>query len=142
MARRGIADSEAYGLARTSGTFLAINLAEPLVSLGRWDEAIEVIEQALDLTPPAPYRASLQGFVGDIALARGDLERAQTLFNAQRSVLARGSFRDQTVLPHALREIELLAAQGRAEEGRSWPPAPCASRTSWPARATPGRCCW
>ncbi|WP_327091330.1 helix-turn-helix transcriptional regulator [Nonomuraea sp. NBC_01738] len=118
MARRGIADSEAYGLARTSGTFLAINLAEPLVSLGRWDEAIEVIEQALDLTPPAPYRASLQGFVGDIALARGDLERAQTLFNAQRSVLARGSFRDQTVLPHALREIELLAAQGRAEEGR------------------------
>ena len=29
-ARRGIADAERHGLARTSGAFLAINLAEPL----------------------------------------------------------------------------------------------------------------
>lgn len=118
VARRGIADAEEYGLARTSGTFLAINLAEPLVSLGRWDEALEVIEHALDLAPPAPYRASLQGFILDIALARGNLERAQAMFTAQRSVLSRGTYRDQSLLPHALREIELLVARGRMDEAR------------------------
>ncbi|MET8987661.1 AAA family ATPase [Nonomuraea wenchangensis] len=116
VARAGIADSAHYGLARTSGTFLAINLAEPLVSLGRWDEALEVIEQALDLTPPAPYRASLQGFVTDIALARGQLDRAEQLFDASRGVLARGTFRDQTLLPHLRRKVELLEARGQAGE--------------------------
>ncbi|MEU4515682.1 AAA family ATPase [Nonomuraea wenchangensis] len=116
VARAGIADSAHYGLARTSGTFLAINLAEPLVSLGRWDEALEVIEQALDLTPPAPYRASLQGFVTDIALARGQLDRAEQLFDASRGVLARGTYRDQTLLPHLRRKVELLDARGQAGE--------------------------
>ncbi|GAA1741051.1 helix-turn-helix transcriptional regulator [Nonomuraea bangladeshensis] len=116
VARAGIADSAHYGLARTSGTFLAINLAEPLVSLGRWDEALEVIEQALDLTPPAPYRASLQGFITDIALARGQLDRAEQLFDASRGVLSRGTYRDQTLLPHLRRKVELLEARGEAGE--------------------------
>ncbi|MEV4890794.1 AAA family ATPase [Nonomuraea sp. NPDC055795] len=116
VARRGIADAEEYGLARTSGTFLAINLAEPLVSLGRWDEALEVIEHALDLAPPAPYRASLQGFVGDIALWRGDLDKAEAMFAAQQSVIKRSIYRDQHMLPVAAREIDLHTARGRMEE--------------------------
>ena len=37
---------------------LAINLAEPLVSLGRWDEAAEVIERALQFIPPRVRRSS------------------------------------------------------------------------------------
>jgi DNA-binding CsgD family transcriptional regulator len=116
VARRGIADAEAYGLARTSGAFLAINLSEPLLSLGRWDEALEVMARALDVVPPAPYRASLQGFATDIALARGDLDRADSLFRASTAVMAHGTFRDQSVLPHLRREIELLIAHGRGEE--------------------------
>ena len=39
VAREGIADAERHGLARTRGAFLAINVAEPLLYLGRWDEA-------------------------------------------------------------------------------------------------------
>ena len=60
VARAGIASARDYGLARSTGTFLAINVAEPLVSLGRWDEAIEAIEHALALSPPAgqPSRAA------------------------------------------------------------------------------------
>ncbi|MFI7632574.1 AAA family ATPase [Nonomuraea sp. NPDC049400] len=115
VARDGIEEAGLYGLARTSGTFLSINLAEPLVSLGRWDEALEVIEHALDLTPPAPYRASLQGFATDIALARGELDQADKLLGASRSVLSRGTFRDQTVLPHLCRQIRLLQARGQLE---------------------------
>ncbi|MFD2350681.1 LuxR C-terminal-related transcriptional regulator [Nonomuraea ferruginea] len=71
VARDGIALAERYGLARTSGTFLSINLAEPLMSLGRWDEALEVIEHALELVPPPPHQTGLRGFATDIALARG-----------------------------------------------------------------------
>ncbi|GAA2852715.1 LuxR family transcriptional regulator [Streptosporangium fragile] len=117
VARGGVADAEAYGVARTSGAFLSINLAEPLVSLGRWDEALEVVEHALELVPPPPHRASLEGFATDIALARGDLDRAGALFRSAGAVIARGVFRDQTVLPHVRREIELLAARGRSDEG-------------------------
>ena len=58
VARQGIADAERHGLARTSGAFLAINLAEPLLYLGRWDEAAEVAERALDLAPPPRTRAA------------------------------------------------------------------------------------
>ena len=36
VARAGIVRARDYGLARSTGTFLAINVAEPLVALGRW----------------------------------------------------------------------------------------------------------
>ncbi|MFC4530117.1 helix-turn-helix transcriptional regulator [Sphaerisporangium dianthi] len=116
VARRGIADAEAYGLARTSGAFLAINLAEPLMSLGRWDEALEVIERGVEVVPPPPYRASLQGFAAEIMMARGDVERAEALFHATAKVIAMGTYRDQAILPHLRREIELLIARGRDGE--------------------------
>ncbi|TDD41063.1 helix-turn-helix transcriptional regulator [Nonomuraea terrae] len=116
VAREGVEEATRYGLARTSGTFLAINLAEPLVSLGRWDEALRAIEQAISLAPPAPYRASLQGFAFDIALARGQYDRAEQLLASSRSVLSRGTHRDQAVLPHLCRSVRLLKARGRSAE--------------------------
>jgi DNA-binding CsgD family transcriptional regulator/tetratricopeptide (TPR) repeat protein len=116
VAREGVEEARQYGLARTSGTFLSINLAEPLVSLGRWDEALQVVEHALELAPPAPYRASLQGFATDIALARGQFDRAEKLLEASRSVLSRGNYRDQTTLPHLCREIRLLQARGQLDQ--------------------------
>ena len=59
VAREGLAAAREYGLARTYGAVLANNVAEPLVSLGRWDEAGEVIERALRLFPPRLNRACM-----------------------------------------------------------------------------------
>jgi DNA-binding CsgD family transcriptional regulator len=114
-ARRGIADAERHGLARTSGAFLAINLAEPLWYLGRWDEAVEVTGRALDLAPPVRTRIGLWVVSGAIALARGDTATAARRAAACRSVLASHGYDDQHHLPLAWLDIEVaLAAEGPA----------------------------
>jgi ATP/maltotriose-dependent transcriptional regulator MalT len=114
-ARRGIADAERHGLARTSGAFLAINLAEPLWYLGRWDEAVQVTGRALDLAPPLRTRIGLWVVNGAIALARGDLATAARRAGACRTVLASHGYDDQHHLPLASLEIDLaLAAEGPA----------------------------
>ncbi|HEY7918725.1 MAG TPA: AAA family ATPase [Streptosporangiaceae bacterium] len=116
VARAGIADARDYGLARTSGAVLAINLAEPLVSLGRWDEADEVIERALQLLPPRLSRSSLWRLSGDLALARGDLAAAAEHVASIRSALDRARYKDEHQLPLTRLETELRLAQGRPAE--------------------------
>ena len=116
VARDGIADAARYGLARTQGTFLAINLAEPLYSLGRWDEAIEVIERALDLAAPADTRASLLTLAGFIAMARGDLETASRTVQPIARPGAAFGFQAQRALPQAKLRIDLLTTQRRYRE--------------------------
>jgi DNA-binding CsgD family transcriptional regulator/tetratricopeptide (TPR) repeat protein len=113
VARAGITDARQYGLARTSGAVLAINLAEPLVSLGRWDEAGEVIERALQLLPPRLSRSSLWRLSGDMALARGDLDGAAEALALVRAGLDGTRFKDEHQLPAARLEAGLRLAQGR-----------------------------
>jgi DNA-binding NarL/FixJ family response regulator len=115
VAQLGIADAERHGLARTRGAFLAINLAEPLLYLGRWDEAMEVVERALDLAPPSLTRVGLWIMSGWIALARGDTATAARRAAASRAVLAGVTYDDQEHLPQAVLDIELaLATDGPA----------------------------
>ncbi len=114
-ARRGIAEAERHGLARTGGAFLAINLAEPLWYLGQWDEALEVTGRALDLAPQHRTRVGLWAVDGAIATARGDLAAAARRLAACRTVLAGGGYDEQHDLPLAGLEIDLaLAAEGPA----------------------------
>jgi tetratricopeptide (TPR) repeat protein len=113
VARAGISDARDYGLARTSGAVLAINLAEPLVSLGRWDEAGEVIERALQLLPPRLSRSSLWRLTGDMALARGDLAAAAEAVASIKATLDRTRYKDEHQLPLARLEAELRLAQER-----------------------------
>ena len=111
-ARRGIADAERHGLARTSGAFLSINLAEPLYYLGQWDEAVQVAGRALDLAPPVRTRVGLWVMDGAIALARGDHTMAVRRANAARQVLAAGGFDEQHHLPLAWLDTEIALAAG------------------------------
>ena len=120
VAQAGIAEAARYGLARSEGTFLAINVAEPLYSLGRWDEAIEVIDRALALAAPPRTRACLQVVGGAIALARGDLAGASSLEASAAQLLSgiRGQAHChvEDYLAAARLRIELLTAQRRRRE--------------------------
>ena len=118
-ARAGIAQAQAYGLARSTGTFLAINVAEPLAALGRWDEAIEVIDHALALSPPHLNRVGLRLLAAEIALRRGELAAAQDNLAAAQAAL--GGYRhprygDQYLLPLVQLRAELWLAQGRSAD--------------------------
>ncbi len=110
VAGQGIADAERHGLARTSGAFLAINLAEPLMYLGRWDEAAEVAERGLDLAPPPLTRAALSIVRAWIALARGDVATGARRAAASRAVVSSTRYDDQYRLPQAALDIEVTLA--------------------------------
>lgn len=116
VARKGVISARDYGLARATGTLLAANVAEPLMSLGRWDEAGDVIEHALELSPPPGTRAVLLLLTGQMALARGDLAGATRSAAAAGGALTRLGYRDQTHLPLARLETGLRLAQDRPGE--------------------------
>jgi len=119
VARAGIASAEDYGVARSSGTFLAIDVAEPLAALGRWDEATEVLEHALALSPTwHTNRVGLRQLVGELALRRGELAAA-----AESAAIARGGLagigqwhRGQYAIPVARLDIELMLAEGKPSD--------------------------
>ncbi|WP_281176511.1 helix-turn-helix transcriptional regulator [Spirillospora albida] len=87
VAAQGATLARKAGVARTQGTFLCINQAEPLVSLGRWDEAMAVIRHALDQDPAITTRTSLLVLAGEIALARGDLADANACLSRAGEIM-------------------------------------------------------
>jgi DNA-binding CsgD family transcriptional regulator/tetratricopeptide (TPR) repeat protein len=115
VARQGVRDAEAAGLARALGTFLAINLAESLIALGRWDEALEVVERALELAPAPLHRGALRTMQAQVAIARaGPPAAAEAVADARRA-LSDVHREDQYHLPLDGLETRLrLAADGPA----------------------------
>jgi DNA-binding CsgD family transcriptional regulator/tetratricopeptide (TPR) repeat protein len=112
VARRGVADAERYGMGRTSGTFLAINVAEPLYALGRWNESLEVAERALDLTPSPRTRAGLWLVMALIDLGRGNLETAGQRLSDIRSVFSAIRYSDQFHLVQGNLDVAFQLASG------------------------------
>jgi DNA-binding CsgD family transcriptional regulator len=110
-ARSGLAEAQRYGLSRTSGSVLAINLVESLLMMGEWDEAGSVL--SLALTSNRYHRYSLQRLAGDLALGRGDLAGSREALSSAQDLLAGRAFQHQSQLPVARLEIELLAAEGQ-----------------------------
>ncbi|GAA4588045.1 LuxR family transcriptional regulator [Planotetraspora phitsanulokensis] len=94
VARRGMTHARGAGRARSLGTLIAANLAEPLASLGRWDEARQVVAAALALDPPPIYRAWLLIVDGTVAAWRGDTSDAEEILRLVRP-LTRGRSRGE-----------------------------------------------
>ncbi|MEW2386415.1 AAA family ATPase [Micromonospora sp. NPDC047707] len=76
IAREGLQLAGQAGLSRTLGARVATYLAEALMIVGQWDEALEVIAHVEELEPPAGYLAALLALRGRIEIARGDTGRA------------------------------------------------------------------
>ena len=68
--------AEEWGRMRARGSMLAQNRAEVLISLGRWDEALELVDNALADGPPPWYDAALRLEIAVIAVRRGRYDEA------------------------------------------------------------------
>jgi ATP/maltotriose-dependent transcriptional regulator MalT len=148
VARDGVRAAAEYGLARTSGVTLAVNTAEPLVSLGRWDEAGEVIERARQLMPPVLAGSSLWRLSGDMAVARGDLAVADECVAMVKAALSGTRYKDEHQLALARLETEVRTAQDRPAEalaaaGAALDDIPVAHspRYVWPLLVAAARAC-
>ena len=131
---------------------LAVNQAEPLFALGRWDDALAIAAAALDhfLAPGPMNRALLHVITGSVRLARGDLDAASRSLMTARGALRSVRYEDQHQLPLARLEIlsrwrraarrpRLAAASqtmDRFELGGSSP------RYGWPVVAAAPSRCW
>jgi ATP/maltotriose-dependent transcriptional regulator MalT len=113
VAREAMARARAHGLARTDGSLLAVNVAEPLVSLGHWGEAAEVIEHALEFSPPPTLRDALRILAAQIELARGDLVSAAEYAALGSRLLGGRDYEAQFALPAVQMQAEVLVAQGQ-----------------------------
>ena len=115
-ARRGLAVTEKLALTRTFGQLLAGNLADPLVLLGRLDEASTVVEHALGLGWATPNgTAYLIQLSGRIALLRGDLDAASALVRQGDEIRERNRLLLQDSLPQLQLGAWLANEKGDAD---------------------------
>jgi tetratricopeptide (TPR) repeat protein len=104
--RQGLARARELGLARQVAAPIAGKLAESLTSVGRWDEALEVLEEILELDQPPLGRAHPLLVRGRIEVARGDLDGASGTLGELRSLPAGLHAEAQYALPLARLEID------------------------------------
>ena len=110
VARSGLIEAARYGLSRTSGAILAVNVAEPLIAAGHWADADQVISGAIAAPSTGPHRGSLWLVAGALALARGDLSGAADALDRASDLIASQRYRSQSHLPHVQLQVELAAA--------------------------------
>ena len=75
------------GLMYAQGVFLAGNQAEPLLRLGRYDEAESVLDEALAIGVSASAIASPTLMRAELALARGELDLGRELVTRVHAIL-------------------------------------------------------
>ncbi|GAA1549587.1 helix-turn-helix transcriptional regulator [Kribbella lupini] len=72
--------AQRWGRMRARGSMLVQIRAEALISLGRWDEALEQVDNALTDGPPPWYDAALRLEIAQIAVRRGRYDEAAHQF--------------------------------------------------------------
>src|SRR5690348_10971067 len=134
----GAALAERSGMARSYGSFLVGNQAEPLLRLGQWAEADQLTAGGLTGLPEGVFAATLRLLRAELAAMRGRYgDSARELAAARRAM---GDIRDPQYVQSA-GYVEALGAIGQGDlatardavaaalsEGTS----PWAGRYSWP----------
>jgi DNA-binding CsgD family transcriptional regulator/tetratricopeptide (TPR) repeat protein len=138
MAQAGTALATRVGMSRNLGSHLVGNAAEPLVRLGRWDEADELLAPALAALPEGVFSATLHGLRAELAAMRGRYdEAARELRETRRTV---GDTRDvQFTLPLrytatviALGLGDIAAARQTVMDGLPEAETEWGARYAWP----------
>ncbi|MGH3098217.1 MAG: helix-turn-helix transcriptional regulator [Streptosporangiales bacterium] len=144
LARQGIEAARCAGFSRARGSFLAINVADPLTALGRWDEALTAIQHALDMDPPPKYTAFLRRCRAEVTIARGEFEYARSDLAASGPLL-RADPEPQARIPAVSGEAALALAEGRPGDAATIvagvvdDPSARDPRYTWPLLAIGGR---
>ena len=115
LAMQGLALSRDVGLSRKYAGFLAYNAGEPLVRLGRWDEASGVVDEGARLAPAEGRLDPLDLLRAAIAVARGHLDEAAQCVERARP-FATGDVQHSSDL--AAVEVELSLARGDLDAAR------------------------
>ena len=117
LAESGVARARERGVERTSGIWLASNTAEPLIALGRYDRAEELLRVALGFDDRAGVTAQLQR--ARLWVWHGEPERADALLRRFRAPLrALAELEQQTRLSLARVAAETAIALG--DYDRAW----------------------
>jgi DNA-binding CsgD family transcriptional regulator len=112
LGREGLARARQLGLGRQLAAPIAANLAESLTSVGRWDEALEILDEILSLgQPPLGQVHTLLGR-GQIVIARGDLDAAAGVLREVRALPAGVHVEGHYAFPLARLEIDGRLAEG------------------------------
>ena len=116
VGQEGLARARQLGLARQVAATIAGNLVESLTSAGRWDEAVETVEEVLSLDQPPRGRVHPLQVRGQIAVARGELDTVERTLRDLRSLPAGLAAEAQCRLPVAGLEIDYRLARGDLTE--------------------------
>ena len=138
-AREGQVRARQLGLARYAAAPLAYNLAESLTSAGRWDEALEVLQEALSLDPAPEARTSLPMLHGRIAVARGEHDTVADHAAAAPAIRRRG-IGDAAGAAASLLDDRGPAGPRRPRRSPGRRARGLARGTRTPTRGTCGRC--
>jgi DNA-binding CsgD family transcriptional regulator/tetratricopeptide (TPR) repeat protein len=117
VARAGVALAGRFGLASSWGAMITGNLAEPLLRLGRWREALDLITEALADDPSGTFASTLLVLRAELRLWQGDEEGAEQDLREVRRHFGDGS-ELQFVAPIRYIEAELARGRGRLTEAR------------------------
>jgi DNA-binding CsgD family transcriptional regulator/tetratricopeptide (TPR) repeat protein len=110
--REGLLRARQLGLGRQLAAPIAGNLAESLTSAGRWDEALEILDEILSLGLPPLGRAHPLLVRGRIAILRGDIEAASRALAELHSLPAGLHAESHYAFPLAELEIDVRLAGG------------------------------
>ncbi|MFJ7074593.1 AAA family ATPase [Streptomyces sp. NPDC098781] len=116
--REGLRLTQQWGL-RDSEAWIWTNLAESLISLGRWDEAAQAAQNAQRTGPSAKPRGGGSNALAHLALARGDIADAARHLAAARAHYGTHDPMPQNNLPMSFLALGIAAAEGRLLDARA-----------------------
>ena len=90
VGRNAVARTRLVGQARYMGATVAHHLARSLESAGRWVEAVEALDAAVEMNPAPSGRAQVLQVRASIAIARGETEMAARMMGELRAFFSGG----------------------------------------------------